>query len=815
MAKKITQIEINDETYNVGGSGENVSDNFINQVDDFSQYVPTKWNEIVQYVGTDTPLYKNGYFYKNSGSWIIPVDTQQIAFQSISVGGEHAIPIVSPLYEGLSSPVFVGSNAYYGMLSINPTVGGKIFDFITGTINTITAVTDNGDETYICVTDGGAREETTIYALDMTKEFDYTERVDAYKNRFIVIEYTDISDYPSSMFGFYIVEETDPNTGTLVENYYPAGLNNCVVTRTTAPVVIDRGTWTRIDVQPASSSGGSNALVGFILANNKVSIVPLVDCYIENGNLYDPTTHEQIYPTSDTYYYEINEEKVYTTDESYELVDVTSSVLFQPSVNQIVIEIRGNEAFRWNGLGYNQIVDSTKAPDVPTFSAAQTRENIKGDGTEDTATLWGKVKKFFNDLADLAFINKPSSGQTTTYLRGDGTWQAPPDTKATVTTTGSGNAITSLTASNGALTATKGSTFLTSHQDISGKVNKSGDTITGTLILSRTQDASGTANNKPALIIGGTDTQAHIEIDNNEIIAKSNGTTGTTLYLNDGNGSIGLCGSDYSVQNPAKFRTAIGAGTSSLAIGTTSSTAAAGNHTHTLSIATDSGTNALTLAAATKYKLTAGGKTFIFTTPSDTNTWRPLGTGATDAAAGNHSHSAATQSAAGFMSAADKKKLDGIASGATANMGTVTSVKVGSTSYSPSSGVVSLPAYPTSLPASDVYAWAKSASLAAAMQSSITSSSVTSGTNCTCSVSWQQVGNLVSFTGYIKPNSSYSTSASVRVGVPGTYKQTVYFGGIQTNKSAVFRLTTAGYLENEGPVANESYYFQVIGIRVV
>ena len=39
--------------------------------------------------------------------------------------------------------------------------------------------------------------------------------------------------------------------------------------------------------------------------------------------------------------------------------------------------------------------------------------------------------------------------------------------------------------------------------------------------------------------------------------------------------------------------------------------------------------------------------------------------------------------------------------------GTVTSVNVGSTSYSPSNGVVSLPAYPTSLPASDVYAWAK------------------------------------------------------------------------------------------------------------
>lgn len=45
-------------------------------------------------------------------------------------------------------------------------------------------------------------------------------------------------------------------------------------------------------------------------------------------------------------------------------------------------------------------------------------------------------------------------------------------------------------------------------------------------------------------------------------------------------------------------------------------------------------------------------------------------------AASGHTHSNATTSAAGFMSAADKTKLDGIASGATNNTGTVTSVKV-------------------------------------------------------------------------------------------------------------------------------------------
>ena len=58
---------------------------------------------------------------------------------------------------------------------------------------------------------------------------------------------------------------------------------------------------------------------------------------------------------------------------------------------------------------------------------------------------------------------------------------------------------------------------------------------------------------------------------------------------------------------------------------------ATSGHSHILSIAADSGTNQLTLAYGTKYKLIAGGSNFIFTMPS-------LGTGSTQAAAGNHTH---------------------------------------------------------------------------------------------------------------------------------------------------------------------------------
>ena len=88
---------------------------------------------------------------------------------------------------------------------------------------------------------------------------------------------------------------------------------------------------------------------------------------------------------------------------------------------------------------------------------------------------------------------------------------------------------------------------------------------------------------------------------------------------------------------------------SNLALGTSSTTAAKGNHTHTLSIATDTGTNELTLAHGSKYKITAGGDSFVFTMPADNNT----------------TYSAATQSANGLMSAADKKKLDAFGAAST------------------------------------------------------------------------------------------------------------------------------------------------------
>lgn len=58
-----------------------------------------------------------------------------------------------------------------------------------------------------------------------------------------------------------------------------------------------------------------------------------------------------------------------------------------------------------------------------TFSEASTRTNIASGDT--FATILGKIKKFFTDLKDLAFIAKDGASSTK-YLRGDGTWQVFP-----------------------------------------------------------------------------------------------------------------------------------------------------------------------------------------------------------------------------------------------------------------------------------------------------------------------------------------------------------------------------------------------------
>ena len=112
-----------------------------------------------------------------------------------------------------------------------------------------------------------------------------------------------------------------------------------------------------------------------------------------------------------------------------------------------------------------------------------------------------------------------------------------------ISTTNSGNEykvnnVGNKEASKGNLTIA-GTSYL-KDTEVGNSSTKSNLKVYGTGYFYNTTDTSGTTNNKPALIIGGTDTTAHIEIDNNEIQAKASGTTTGTLGINIDGGNVSI-----------------------------------------------------------------------------------------------------------------------------------------------------------------------------------------------------------------------------------------------------------------------------------
>ncbi len=122
--------------------------------------------------------------------------------------------------------------------------------------------------------------------------------------------------------------------------------------------------------------------------------------------------------------------------------------------------------------------------------------------------------------------------------------------------------------------------------------------------------SANTSSNTSVDIVAGSNVTVTPDATNSKITIAATDTTYESKTAASGGTAVSLCttGEKYTWNNK-----------SNLAIGTTATTAAAGNHTHTTTLAADTGTSSITLSAGGKYKLTAGGTNVIFTMPASSS----------------------------------------------------------------------------------------------------------------------------------------------------------------------------------------------------
>lgn len=188
-----------------------------------------------------------------------------------------------------------------------------------------------------------------------------------------------------------------------------------------------------------------------------------------------------------------------------------------------------------------------------------------------TASVLGHVKlsssTSVTDSTGLALPATEKNADINGTLANQISKKAPTSHASTGTTYGIGNAsnyghvklsdvYTSLVGAAANAIGASQSALYNAYKTLNDKFTKylplAGGTVTGTLILSKTTDSSGTADNRPALIVGGVPTAVHIEIDNNEIQGKANGTTVSELMINKDGGNVNIGDSENNYTTTIK-----------------------------------------------------------------------------------------------------------------------------------------------------------------------------------------------------------------------------------------------------------------------
>lgn len=153
-------------------------------------------------------------------------------------------------------------------------------------------------------------------------------------------------------------------------------------------------------------------------------------------------------------------------------------------------------------VGLGNVPNVATNDQTPTYTEASTLSALSSG--EKLSVAFGKIKKAVASL--ISHIGNTSNPHSVTAAQIGAITSETQLSKGT--TSGSGNAVTDISVSNHKITLTKGSTFLTQHQDISGKVDK----VSGKGLS--TNDYTTTEKNKLAGIASGA--QVNVQSDWNE-----------------------------------------------------------------------------------------------------------------------------------------------------------------------------------------------------------------------------------------------------------------------------------------------------------
>lgn len=264
------------------------------------------------------------------------------------------------------------------------------------------------------------------------------------------------------------------------------------------------------------------------------------------------------------------------------------------------------------------------------------------------------------------------------------------DTITTVSTSGSGNAITSITASNGAITATKGSTFLTS-SDVSGKIDTAGTGLSksGTTL---NHSNSVTAQTTQAIYPIKIDAQGHISAYGSAVTIPSitlNGSSSTSpsFYAPTGAGtngyylkSKGSGAPTWSALPTIPSITLNGVSSTSPSFYAPTGAGTSGQYLKS------SGTGAPTWSAFPTIPSAGTSASAVGTTAS--------GGSASTYSKSDHVHNITSSTITSALGYTPYNSTN--PNGYTSNVGTVTGVKVNGTTVNPTSGVVDIGTVATS-----------------------------------------------------------------------------------------------------------------------